>query len=154
MNQLNNIYKSEYLGLFFRLILGYVFISAAIGKILNSADFSIAIQNYRILPEQLTNLPAIILPWIELYCGIFILLGIFFRASAVTLMFLTTVFILAISSAMIRGLDISCGCFDPADATDKIGISKIIEDIIYLTLALHCYFFPPIKLTMIRLFNK
>ena len=154
MMQLNEIYKSEYLGLLFRLILSYVFISASIGKILNPEDFSLAIQNYRILPEILTNLVAIILPWIELYCGIFILLGIFSRASAASLIFLTTIFIIAISSAMMRGLDISCGCFDPADDTDKIGISKIIEDIIYLALALHCYFFPPLKLTIVRLFKK
>jgi uncharacterized membrane protein YphA (DoxX/SURF4 family) len=152
--QLNEIYKSEYLGLLFRLILSYIFISASIGKILNPEDFSGAIQNYRILPEILTNIPAIILPWVELYCGVFILLGIFPRASSASLVFLTFIFIIAISSAMIRGLDISCGCFDPSDETDKIGISKIIEDIVYLMLALYCYMFPPVKLTVVRLFKK
>ena len=150
----NDIYKSEYLGLLFRLILSYIFISASIGKILSPEDFSVAIQNYKILPEILTNIPAIILPWVELYCGVFILLGIFPRASAASLIVLTTIFIIAISSAMLRGLDISCGCFDPSDETDKIGISKIIEDIIYLALALYCYFFPPVKLTVVRLFKK
>ena len=89
--KLNQVIKSEYTGLLFRFVLGYVFIYASIGKIINPFDFSIAIQNYRILPDSLTNFMAIILPWMELYCGLFLILGIFSRVSAGTLSLLTSV---------------------------------------------------------------
>ena len=143
--------KSEYFGFILRLILGIVFIYASIGKIFNPMDFSLAIQNYRILPEPLINFVAIILPWIELYCGIFIILGILTRVSAATLVILTTVFIFALISALARGLDISCGCYNPTDTSDPVDIYKILEDFFYLASAMYCYFFPPERLTVTKL---
>ena len=151
--KISQIYKSEYFGLLIRLILGLVFIYASISKIINPLDFSIDIQNYRILPDSLTNLVAIILPWLELYCGLFIIFGILSRVSAAAIAFLMSVFIIALISALIRGLDINCGCFNPGDTADKVGIVKIIEDLFYLAMALYCYFFPPQRLTIVKLLN-
>jgi uncharacterized membrane protein YphA (DoxX/SURF4 family) len=148
------VIKSEYFGLILRFILGTVFIYASIGKIFNPMDFSIAIQNYRILPDLLTNLVAIILPWMELYCGIFIILGVLTRGSAAILAVLTTVFTIALISVLVRGLDISCGCYNPTDTSDPVNIYKILEDFFYLASALYCYFLPPERLTVKRLFIK
>ena len=151
--KMRQVIRSEYTGLLFRLVLGYVFIYASIGKISNPLDFSIAIQNYRILPDSLSNIMAIILPWLELYCGLFLVLGILPRGSSIIIASLTTVFIIAIISAMVRGLDISCGCTNPADTSDKLDFFKVVEDIFYLAISLYCYFFPPERLTVTKLIH-
>ena len=52
-----------------RLILGGVFVFASIDKILHPAAFAEAVYNYQILPDNLINLTAIVLPWLELVLG-------------------------------------------------------------------------------------
>ncbi|MDP6288586.1 MAG: hypothetical protein QF548_12270, partial [Acidimicrobiales bacterium] len=48
------------------------------------------------------------------------------------------VFIIALSQAMIRGIDINCGCFKVSvdNGGSHIGYRRIIEDIIFLGLSL------------------
>jgi hypothetical protein len=47
-------------------------------------------------------------------------------------------------------LDISCGCTNPSDLSDKLNIYKVIEDIFYLAMAIYCYYFPPQRLTIVN----
>ena len=58
-----------------RLILGAVFIYASIDKIQNPADFAKAIANYHVVPFGLENTMALVLPWLELFAGVFIIVG-------------------------------------------------------------------------------
>ena len=119
----------------FRLVLGIVFIYAAIDKISDPYTFAVDIRNYRILPDIFSNFFALILPWIELFCGLFLIIGIFIRSSAIIIAAMLMVFILAISLAMIRGLNIDCGCYHTMGESTKIGYNKLIEDFIYLIMA-------------------
>ena len=52
-----------------RFILGIIFIYASIDKIANPIEFSNAIDNYHIIPSQLSNLVALVIPWVELFIG-------------------------------------------------------------------------------------
>lgn len=126
---------NPYLSLIARLILGTVFIYAAVSKIADPFGFSIDIRNYHILPDMLTNSAAVFLPWIEFYCGLFLIAGLYTRTSSTILSGLIILFIFAIASALIRGFDIACGCFSAADSSN-INIGKIVEDVILLLLAL------------------
>jgi len=134
---LARIFKHPYLSYLFRFIVGAIFIFAGVQKIFSPADFSLSIQNYLILPVSMTNLVAIFLPCLEIYCGIFLLAGIFTRASAILVSFLNVIFIIALFSALVRGLDISCGCFGSGTPVDW---SRIIEDFILLAMSLHLVF--------------
>jgi len=49
------------------------------------------------------------------------------------------VFIVAISSAMIRGLDIDCGCFAVGGGGSQVGLMRLLEDIAFL--AASCWLF-------------
>ncbi len=138
MNSLNNKIAS----VAFRLVLGIVFIYASIGKIQNPADFAMAIENYRILPPSLSHYAALLLPWLELYCGIFLILGFFVRSSAYILSAMIVVFIAALIYALILGLDINCGCFDNAGLAQKVNLFKIFEDIILLVMGVYIIKFP------------
>jgi putative oxidoreductase len=118
--------------LFVRWLLALVFLYAGIAKIINPADFAQDIDNYRILPYVLVTLMAAILPWIEVLCGLLLITGKWNLGAALTVSVLNFVFIVAISSALVRGLDISCGCFATFGEGAKAGFPKIFEDMLLL----------------------
>ena len=99
------------LALICRLTLAIIFFYAGIEKIINSGAFAVAIYNYQLLPDCAINLSAIFLPWLEVLIAISLVSGIFKRGAALlsSLLFLT--FATALTINLVRGLDISCGCF-------------------------------------------
>lgn len=127
------------------MIIGIVFIYSGLEKIVSTADFAASVQNYRIVPIELTNLVGIILPWLEFYCGLFLIIGIFKQASAAILSTLLLLFIFILFSALIRGLDIECGCFGSGA---NVSWFRIIEDIVLLTMSLHLLFNPSMIATV------
>jgi uncharacterized membrane protein YphA (DoxX/SURF4 family) len=138
---MDKILGNKYLTLVSRILLGLVFIVASVDKIAMPEMFAASIQAYQIVPFPLINIFALILPWVELICGVFIIGGIFVRSSSVLVSCLLVVFILGISSAMVQNLSIDCGCFGPSHAT-PIGWQKIFEDIGLLLLSIQLYYFP------------
>jgi putative oxidoreductase len=132
--KIRRVFSHPYILFLFRFILGSVFIYAGVQKVMSPADFSQAIQNYMILPVFLANMTAIFLPWLEIYCGVFLLAGLLTRASALLISVMILIFILALFSALIRGLDITCGCFGEATPVDWLRIS---EDLLLLGMSIH-----------------
>lgn len=94
-----------------RIALGLVFIVASLDKIRHPENFAANIANYRMLPYQLINFVAITLPWIEVVTGSFLVMGIWIRANAWIASTMLSAFAIAILQALLRNLDISCGCF-------------------------------------------
>jgi len=124
--------------LLLRLFIGGIFIYASIDKIAHPEQFARAIENYRILPWFLINIFAIILPWIELVSGVLLIAGVWLNGSAITISALLLIFIIAITAGLLRGLDISCGCFNTTGG-QKIGLSLIIKDVVLLLITIHIY---------------
>jgi uncharacterized membrane protein YphA (DoxX/SURF4 family) len=129
-----------YTALIGRILLGAIFIYAGVSKILNPDQFAQAVMNYRIVPLVSVNLFAIVLPWLELVSGILLLVGLFSGGSIVMITLLMALFLGAIGSALLRGLDISCGCFSP-DGVYKITILYFIRDLVLFALALQVLFY-------------
>ena len=123
-----------------RLILGGVFLFYSIGKIADPSAFAKEIGNYHILPLTFVNLLAIILPWFELVCGVLLVAGLKLRASAAIVGAMLVVFIVAILSAMSRGLNINCGC--STVNVEMVGWKKIGEDALWLACAVYVFLFP------------
>ena len=121
-----------------RVILGVILIYASIDKIVHPAEFAKAIGNYNVLPFGLENLLGIVLPILELLVGICLVLGIMLDGSAIIAAGMMTVFIIALSQAMIRGIDINCGCFKVTveNVGQQVGIRRIIEDFLFLGMSL------------------
>jgi len=128
---MNNLSKNKYLLFLFRVIVGFVFLYAGILKISDPSGFSDAINNYDLLPLIFVNFFAIILPWIELVAGLFLLFGISVKENSFIISVLLIVFILAIVISLGRGLNIECGCFGTSSGT-KVGIIKLVENIVLL----------------------
>jgi len=121
------------------IYIAYTFIFASLDKIANPASFAKDISNYEITPYWTNNLVALTLPWVELICGILIIVGLFLFINKksnfidvpnniIILMLLWFVFILSI--AVYKGLDIDCGCGISEDKTTPM--QRLIEDIYLL----------------------
>ena len=113
-------------------LIAAIFIIAGVGKILDPATFANDIDNYRILPYFLVTIAAIVLPWLETLCGLSLIFSKLNKGSTFIIFILTIIFSIAISSALARGLDISCGCFSIDGEGTKIGFTKLIQDVVLL----------------------
>ncbi len=96
------------------LIIGGIFIYAGVIKAMDPVAFANDIDNYKILTWPLVVRLAFYLPWLELLCGLALILRFFYRGGLFILTGLTFVFIAASVIAKVRGLDITCGCFGHA----------------------------------------
>ena len=144
-----------YLAALFRIKLGVVFIAAALPKIIDPLGFANSIANYHLLPQETINALAICLPWIELVVGAALILGLSLRANLLSVAAMLAVFIVAISLAMSRGLDISCGCFSVATAKSaSMTRSTLIWDIVWLAMCFHALLFDRGLLTPAHLLRR
>ena len=130
----------KYVALLFRWILGSVFVYASWDKIQHPADFARAVDEYQILPEIFVNIFAIILPWVELICGLSLIIGIFVGGSIMIINSLMVVFFVAKAISLYKGLEIGCGCFSVSDVRDTIGISYLLRDLVLIGMGLFIYF--------------
>ena len=117
-----------------RLLVGGAFVLAGALKIADPAKFAVDVGHYRLVPHELLNLVAILLPWIEVTAGLFVLAGIWLRAAALVIAGMTVVFLAVIVSALARGLNIECGCFGTIGGK-HIGLVNLAIDAALLVLA-------------------
>jgi uncharacterized membrane protein YphA (DoxX/SURF4 family) len=148
---------TRWINLLLRFIVGGVFILSGVVKIWNVqinstheergvaitlrvshapdlSGFAADVLNYRVPPRALSNLVAITLPWIEVLAGALLALGIWARPSALVITCLMVVFLLAIGQAVVRGLNINCGCFGTVEGR-KVGLIALSEDAVLLAMA-------------------
>jgi uncharacterized membrane protein YphA (DoxX/SURF4 family) len=120
----------RYVPVLFRLLLGGVFIAAGALKALEPATFANDVARYGLLPDALVNVFALALPWIELVAGALLVAGAWRREAALVIAALNAVFIVAVSVALARGLEV-CGCFGAALARKASGWT-LVEDAVFL----------------------
>lgn len=117
-----------------RLVLGAIFIVAGASKIGHAAFFAAQIAGFRILPSFLIAPMALVLPFLEVLLGGYLVIGLFTRTSAWIATALLAIFDLAIASAVIRGLAVNCGCFGPSDPT-VTSWAEVARDAVFVLLA-------------------
>jgi putative oxidoreductase len=93
------------------VLVAAIFIYAGALKVLDPVGFARDVDNYKMLPWPAAVALGLYLPWLEIVCGLAILIRRLYRGSLVILTALAAVFIVASVIAKARGLDISCGCF-------------------------------------------
>ncbi|MFN5309641.1 MAG: MauE/DoxX family redox-associated membrane protein [Candidatus Kapaibacterium sp.] len=149
---MKDILANPYLSLLIRLFIGFLFIAAAVDKIAQPAEFAKNVANYHIPPYSLTNIVALTLPWLEFVVGLLLLFGVRVKAASILTSGMLIMFIILIASAMIRGFNISCGCFSQSDAAvaevSTVGWKKIFEDIGLLLCSIYLTYFPQSALSL------
>ncbi len=119
-----------------RWYLGALFVGAAWHKIASPSTFALDVATYDILPLALVNLTAITLPWIEIVAGALLLLGFRIRAASILVSGMMALFLVALALALVRGLDMSCGCFASQGAEeDPISWLTAARDLAWLALS-------------------
>ncbi|MFO7665238.1 MAG: MauE/DoxX family redox-associated membrane protein [Desulfobacterales bacterium] len=123
-----------------RIILGIVFIYASYDKILHPAAFAKIIYNYRILPDELINLSAIFLPWLELTVGSLLIIGVWLPGAVFIGNILLIIFFSTILYNKVRGLDISCGCFSTSESVTPESTLYLLRDFSFVVIAVYLFF--------------
>ena len=110
-----------WLGLVFRLGVGAVWVVAGLAKLPDPEASIRAVRAYELLPEAVVPAVGYGLPVLEIAIGVLLVVGLGTRIAALVSAVLFAAFIVGISAAWARGLQIDCGCFGGggfrADAT-------------------------------------
>ena len=125
--------------LLFRLAIAGVFIYTGVRKIISPLAFADSIATFQLVPKVMISLVALSLPPVELILGLAILIGIQRRPALLGIVILAVIFMLALLSAIVRGIPIDCGCFrsgEPSTAQTWIALGR---DIPLLAAALWLY---------------
>jgi len=144
---------NKYLTLFFRIVVGGIFLWASFDKIIDPAKFARDISNYHIVPLGLENTIALILPWLEFFIGTGLIIGVMVDGSIIISSVLLITFNIMIAQAMARGFNIDCGC--GLKEGQLVGFEKLIENFIFILFSYYVYvrkekyleFFPKTELS-------
>jgi uncharacterized membrane protein YphA (DoxX/SURF4 family) len=128
-----------------RAVLGLTFIYMGGHKLGDPVDFLKLIRQYQMLPETppiFLNSSAIVLPWLEIVCGVALLVGLRFRGAAACIAIMLCVFTPAILLRALRMLSdnggsffdikFDCGC----GAGEQIIWQKLLSNMGLLALAI------------------
>ena len=125
-----------------RWILGITFIYASFHKIIAPADFAKILYGYDLFPGVLINLIAIVLPFVELFSGLALILGIYPRSAALIVNGMLLGFIIALSINLVRGHEFDCGCFWPGQTGYTSSVELLlVRDIIYFVMGLQVFLY-------------
>ena len=141
----------EWFGTLARLVVGGVWLAAGLLKLQDGAESVRAVRAYQLLPEAVVPSVGHALPAVEIVVGLALVAGALTRGTAVASSLLQLAFIIGISSAWARGLQINCGCFGNggfnADATSQYPW-EIARDVGLLLLSLWLVWRPRTRLAV------
>ena len=115
-----------------RLLIGVSFVYAAVDKIIHPDQFARIIYNYHQVPGQLINIFALFLPWVELITGVFVIVGYWEKAAVIMIGGMLVMFIIALSIALMKGVNIECGCFSTTSKAKGPIKDLIFRDVLML----------------------
>jgi uncharacterized membrane protein YphA (DoxX/SURF4 family) len=118
-------FLNPWLSLAVRIALGLVFLLAALPKIGDPPGFAKAIWAYQLVPASLLNPLALLLPWLELFCGLALLTGTWIRPAALWAGALLVTFSLALGINLARHHPVDCGCF--GGAAHQTEVERLVD---------------------------
>ncbi|PYJ53865.1 MAG: DoxX family protein [Verrucomicrobia bacterium] len=121
------------------LVVGGVFIYAGVVKAFQPVRFASDIDNYKILPWTISVGLAFYLPWLEILCGLALILRRLYLGGLSILTALVLIFSGVTIAAKVRGLDITCGCFGHASQNWSFS-GHLALDLVILAALLALYF--------------
>jgi uncharacterized membrane protein YphA (DoxX/SURF4 family) len=139
LERLRHFLAHPWLAVAFRFYIGGIFIYASVYKINYPAEFADSIASYELVPYWAVGVMAVIMPWVELICGVLVIAGIRPKASILILMGLMALFTVAIVVTLVRGVPIGCGCFHSLE--DQISWRTFFRDVAWLAMTVQVYLY-------------
>ncbi|MBI3932774.1 MAG: DoxX family membrane protein [Acidobacteria bacterium] len=125
------------------LVIGAVFLYASLDKIAHPPEFARIVYHYQVIgpsqsiPPLVPNTFAVVLPWIEAVAGLLLMAGVWRREAALLTAAMLVTFVLAVGSALYRGIDVqNCGCFTVGAEGRRAGWGLLLGDTLLLAGAL------------------
>ena len=116
-----------------RLSLGGMFLYSAWSKVPDPWMFQTIVDDYSLLPANMTALFAVTIPQVELLVVVMFILTKWTREAAFATTVILMMFLVALAQAQVRGLDISCGCFGETEGETHSVLHALIRDILLFT---------------------
>lgn len=117
-----------------RILIGGLFLYSGFIKILDPHLFAQRVANYHLLGERGVSITAVLLPWLEIWTGLSLIILPPLRPAAWCLITCMLLLFTAVKlSALARGLDIPCGC-GTRDA--PMTVRDVFQNILLLALTL------------------
>jgi putative oxidoreductase len=105
-------FANRYLILVLRIILAGVFLTSSVGKLVDIERYSVdAVYNFGIVPMLFARPLGLVMPFIELLCGLGLLFGVLTRLAALGVGLMSIAFFIAKAIVLAQGRHIDCGCF-------------------------------------------
>ncbi len=121
---ISSLISNSYLNLTLRLLLGVIFIVSAVSKLPDHTKFVEIVKDQDLLPDALATVFGNALPWIELIVGVYLLLGILRRTSALVALLMAISFMVANVNSLVNDKDHCGNCFgDTVTLTVTQGIT-------------------------------
>ena len=123
------------------IVVGSIFLAAAYGKLkpiipgfpwsvaslkLSITSFAMQVESYQLISSAASNFVAHVLPFFELFLGLWLVSGIARRYSGLIASVILFGFMSAITYAYFRGLKIKCGCGVGPD--EDVGPAALLRD--------------------------
>ena len=117
------------------MVLAALFLVSSYGKLVDIERYSVdAVYNFGVLPMVLARPFGLIMPFIELLCGLGLLFGVLTRLSALGIAGMSVAFFIAKAIVLSQGRSIECGCFGAV--IDTLASVTIFMDMPMVALAL------------------
>ncbi|MBI5155207.1 DoxX family membrane protein [Candidatus Poribacteria bacterium] len=126
--------KVASLALLCRVVAGGAFLLASYAKLQDPRAFMLAIESFQFpfLPRDVIPVFAYALPWMELVCGVLLVLGAWTRAAAIIAAGLYLAFTGALASVILRGLPVDCGCFGGILGSGTVDWTSILRNSVFI----------------------
>lgn len=141
----------SWLALLARLVVGCVWIVAGALKLPDPAESVRAVRAYQLLPESVVPTVGHLLPVLEVVLGACLVLGLLTRLASLVSVLLLAAFVLGISWAWARGLQIECGCFGGGGAAEGASSeypAEIARDVGLAAVSAYLVWRPSSRLTL------
>lgn len=113
------------------LLFGGFFVYSGAVKAMDPGIFVMDVRSFDLLPDPYAAWLAMGLPWLEILAGLAVISGVWRKGGLLTLNGALLVFLIAISIAWYRGIDIQCGCFGSHDK-ESSHVSLLLRDVALL----------------------
>lgn len=103
--------RRDWFHLVLRIVIGVVFVYAAIPKIISPGEFYLNILGYDLIGGQIARIIALWIPWLELLGGLGVIFGVWYLVNLRIVQGLLSGFIILLVVTLVRGIQTECGCF-------------------------------------------